>query len=64
MGLRAVPEGMREGVDLAKHELIAGPDTVHWGYYDAKLPPVMKIASGDTLVVHTESGRSEFLWGR
>ncbi|MBI3127606.1 MAG: acetamidase/formamidase family protein [Candidatus Tectomicrobia bacterium] len=44
---------------MARHELIAGPDTVHWGYYDAGLPPLMTIDSGDTLVVGTESGRKE-----
>jgi acetamidase/formamidase len=46
---------------LATHDLITGPDNVQWGYYDASSAPVMTIASGDTLVVHTESGRSDLL---
>lgn len=46
---------------MATHELIAKPDTVHWGYYDSSLSPVMTIASGDTLIVHTESGRADTL---
>ena len=46
---------------MATHELVANPDTVHWGHYDASLEPVMRIRSGDTLEVHTESGREEYL---
>jgi len=46
---------------MATHELTAGPDTTHWGCYDAALPPVMTVASGDTLIVHTESGRKDLL---
>lgn len=39
---------------MANHELIANPDTVHWGFYEAALSPVLKVASGDTIEVHTE----------
>ncbi len=45
---------------MAEHELIAGPDTVHWGYYDAALPPVMTVASGDSVTFHSESGWADF----
>jgi hypothetical protein len=31
------------------HRLDAGADTVHWGYFDAKLPTVLTIDSGDTV---------------
>jgi acetamidase/formamidase len=41
---------------LVIHELIASPGTVHWGYYDAALAPILTVASGDRLQVHTESG--------
>ncbi len=41
---------------MATHELTAGLDTVHWGYYDAALPPILTVSSGDRLRVHTESG--------
>ncbi len=35
------------------HHLEPTPRTVAWGYYDASAPPVLRIASGDTLEVHT-----------
>jgi acetamidase/formamidase len=35
------------------HELKLTPANVHWGYYDARLKPVVKIASGDTVRVET-----------
>jgi acetamidase/formamidase len=35
------------------HELKLIPANVHWGYYDARLKPVLKIASGDTVRVET-----------
>ena len=46
---------------MATHELDTTVDTCHWGFYDSALAPVMTIASGDTLVVKTESGRKDFL---
>ena len=33
---------------MATHRLEASPETVHWGYFDAKLPPQLTIESGDT----------------
>jgi len=38
------------------HRLDAGADTVHWGYFDAALPPRMTVDSGETVVVSTVSG--------
>ncbi len=35
------------------HLLEPTPQTVAWGYYDASAPPVLRIASGDTVEVHT-----------
>ena len=35
------------------HELRLVPQHVHWGYYDATLTPVLRIASGDTVRVET-----------
>jgi acetamidase/formamidase len=40
----------------SEHHVAASPATVHWGYFDATLPPVARIASGDTLTVETVSG--------
>jgi acetamidase/formamidase len=35
------------------HVLHATPQTVAWGYYDAKAAPVLQIKSGDTVIVDT-----------
>jgi acetamidase/formamidase len=35
------------------HELKLIPANVHWGYYDARLKPMLKVASGDTVRVET-----------
>ena len=43
------------------HVLKASAETVHWGYFDAKLKPVMTIASGDTVTVTTISGGRDAL---
>jgi len=42
------------GADSGKtYTLPATPKTVAWGHYDATTPPVLRIRSGDTVVVHT-----------
>jgi acetamidase/formamidase len=38
------------------HALKSAPETVHWGYLDAALKPVLRIASGDRIRVETVSG--------
>ena len=35
------------------HELKLTPANVHWGYYDARLKPVLRISPGDTVRVET-----------
>src|SRR6266446_3075628 len=35
------------------HDLKLTPANVHWGYYDARVKPVLKIASGDTVRIET-----------
>ena len=35
------------------HELKLIPANVHWGYFDSRVKPVLKIASGDTVRVET-----------
>jgi acetamidase/formamidase len=35
------------------HELKLTPANIHWGYYDARLKPVLRVASGDTVRVET-----------
>ena len=35
------------------HDLALTPEHVHWGYYDPRVPPVLRIASGDRVRVET-----------
>jgi acetamidase/formamidase len=35
------------------------PETVHWGYFDAQLPPRLAIASGERVTISTVSGAPE-----
>ncbi len=35
------------------HDLRLEPQNVYWGYYDARVSPVLRIASGDTVRVET-----------
>jgi acetamidase/formamidase len=41
--------------------LKASPETCVWGYFDAKLDPVLEVQSGDTVIVDTVSGGPEHL---
>lgn len=38
---------------MTLHELAATPATVHWGYFDATLEPVLTVDSGDVLQIET-----------
>jgi acetamidase/formamidase len=38
------------------HTLLPSPETVHWGHFDAKIPPRLAVDSGDTVTVVTVSG--------
>jgi acetamidase/formamidase len=38
------------------HRLDPTVETVHWGYFDASLPPQLEVDSGDTVVIDTVSG--------
>ena len=35
------------------YDLPLAPEHVHWGYYDARVPPALRIASGDRVRVET-----------
>jgi len=39
----------------------ASPETCHWGYFDATLPPIAEVESGETVVIETVSGSPEYL---
>lgn len=46
---------------MARHRVDAAPDTVHWGYFDANLAPVLTIESGDTVTLSTVSGGPDMM---
>jgi acetamidase/formamidase len=46
---------------MARHRLDASPETVHWGYFDAAIPPKLTVAPGDTVDVSCVSGRDAAL---
>jgi acetamidase/formamidase/AraC-like DNA-binding protein len=37
----------------SRHYIPASPETVHWGYFSRKLPPVATVASGEIVVMET-----------
>ncbi len=46
---------------MADYRLDASPDTVHWGYFDAGLAPLLTVDSGDTVTISTVSGGPEVM---
>jgi acetamidase/formamidase len=43
------------------HTLHAGPETCHWGFFDAGLKPVLTVGSGDTVTLESVSGGPDVL---
>src|SRR5580704_764731 len=41
------------------HRLASNPATVHWGYFDAALAPVLNVESGDTMQIECVSGNPD-----
>lgn len=41
---------------MTHHHLEPGLKTCHWGYFDATLPPALRIASGDSVTIDTVTG--------
>ena len=39
----------------------AGPATVHWGFFDAKIAPLLTIGSGERVTISSVSGSPETL---
>lgn len=46
---------------MAEHHLLPTPETIHWGYFDATLPPALTVKSGDTVTIDTVTGSPAFL---
>jgi acetamidase/formamidase len=43
------------------HLLQSGPQTIHWGFFDGALDPVLTIDSGDCVVIECVSGNPEWM---
>jgi acetamidase/formamidase len=41
--------------------LRSGPETIHWGYWDGSLAPVLNVASGDRVTIECVSGNPEWM---
>ena len=41
---------------MKTHRLDAAPETVHWGFFDANLKPLITVDPGDEVVISTVSG--------
>src|SRR3954452_20153522 len=41
---------------MTHHHLHSSPETCHWGFFEARLKPVLTISSGDEVTVDTISG--------
>lgn len=46
---------------MTSHRLEPTPDNIHWGFFDATLPPALTIASGERVTIRTVSGGAECL---
>ena len=46
---------------MTTHRIQATPETVRWGVFDAAIPPVLTIASGDSVVLECVSGSPDTL---
>src|SRR5918994_7037829 len=45
----------------SEHMLNVSHNTVHWGYFDSRLPPVLRVQSGDRVTIETISGSPQIL---
>ncbi|TGD95285.1 acetamidase/formamidase family protein [Methylobacterium nonmethylotrophicum] len=43
------------------HRLTASPETCRWGYFDASVPPVLTVRSGERVTIETVSGGPDAL---
>src|ERR1700676_4099707 len=49
-------KGGVRGARMTTHRLDAAADTVHWGFFDASLKPLITVESGDVVTISTVSG--------
>ncbi len=46
---------------MTDHRLEPAPETVHWGFFDANLPPRLTIDSGERITISSASGTRELM---
>ena len=46
---------------MTHHHLHSSPETCHWGFFEARLKPVLTVASGDEVTIDTISGGPEVI---
>ncbi len=46
---------------MTQHHLHSSPETCHWGFFEARLKPVLTIKSGDEVTIDTVTGGPEVL---
>src|SRR5262249_46710045 len=51
----------RNGLKPMPVHLEPGPDNVHWGYFDARLPPRLTIDSGERVTISSVSGGPDLM---
>ena len=52
---------LAKGAGTNTHVLRSVPQTIHWGFFDGALAPVLTIDSGDCVVVECVSGNPEWM---
>jgi acetamidase/formamidase len=52
---------IRTEATMNSHRIDAAPQTVHWGYFDAALAPILTIDSGESVTMSTVSGAPEVM---
>ena len=51
----------KDAATAKTHVLPSRPETIHWGFFDGGLEPVLTIDSGDRVVVESVSGNAEWM---
>jgi acetamidase/formamidase len=51
----------KDAATARTHALPSRPETIHWGFFDGGLAPVLTIDSGDRVVVESVSGNPEWM---
>src|SRR5260370_6391834 len=55
------PRSQPEALVMTHHHLHSSPETCHWGFFEAKLKPVLTVKSGDEVTIDTLTGGPEIV---